>query len=344
MGSRIARLSLSFLIVALVSCDSFPAAKRQAPPRGKPPLAMPSGTPEGTEYALGCEPGDAILVESALWITCASGPLLRIDPSTGRTLARIDLGTADGRIPGSGHAIAHGLGGLWLANPVGTDDDPIPPHSFSGGIGLIDPATNRILRTLVFVDRTPIDVAVGAKHVWLSTGSTITLIDPSSLRVAGTITFKGAVGSIGATTDAIWTVAPDENGRRALLRIDQSNGRVVRTLLADRNPFDVLATEGAVWVLVDDGAGLVRVDPRSNEVVASSALPAAAFELAVGDGAIWASDYDEGILFRLDPDTLAVTGQINAGRYPANMVFGDGVVWVTNYVDQVLRRIELSPR
>lgn len=341
MGTSLSRLVVCILLFAGVSCEALPPAKRQAPARGKPPLAMPTGTPEGTAFPLGCEPGDAILLDGSLWITCASGPLLRVDPATARVVARIDLGEADGRIPGSGHAIAQGLGGLWLANPVSTDDAPIPPHSFSGGIGLVDPATNQILKTLVFTNRTPTDVAVGKEHVWLSTGNTITLIDPASMKVTGTITFPGGVGSLGVASGSIWTVAPDEKGRRVVLRVDEATGRVVRRFFEDRNPFDVLATEKAVWVLIDDGAGLARIDPKTNEVAASAPLPISAFRVALGDGAVWVSDYDGGVLFRLDPKTLKVTNQMNVGRYPSNMVFSDGVLWVINYADQVLRRIEL---
>ena len=299
-----------------------------------------AGSPVGATTPLKCELQDIALADGAVWVACNAAPLLRIDPETGKITRRIDLAWADGRIPGSGHEVVVAFGRLWLANPVLTDDPGVGGRSLLGGIGAVDPRSNRIVRTRVFEDRTPTHVGVGDSHVWFATGATLTRLDPETFRET-TVRVGGGAGGVSAAAGSVWTTVRVDDGPTSVVRVDEGSALVTSRFLSDRHPSDVLAEGNLVWVIIDRARTLARLDARTGSIVASSKLPSPGYELAVGAGSVWVSDFHGGLLYRADPASLRITDRLEVGEHPNSFAFGDRVLWLTNYATQILRRIEL---
>ena len=352
MGKRSSVTLLAALVVAVSGCGQGERRPPADPSTPSPtttertfterPTPFTTAAPgEGESFRIGCEPTDVILAAGSLWVACVAEPLLRIDRTTGRVVAKVELGEADSRIPGSGHAIAYRAGRIYLANPVGTDDDPRPPHSFSGGYGMIDASTNEVVGARVFSDRAPVGVTTGESSVWFSTGDTVLQVDPYTLAISKVIQIDGIVASLSGRGRDLWVAVNEEDGSGQLLRIVDRTGEVAARIELPGTPQDVHASENFVWVLLEQGHRLLRIDPGANAIEGSTAMPSPVWSIATGGGSVWVSDYRGGVIRRLDPGTLRIVDEINPGPWPAQFVVDGDTLWATNYVAQELRRIRL---
>jgi hypothetical protein len=92
-------------------------------------------------------------------------------------------------------------------------------------------------------------------------------------------------------------------------------------------PVAVAVGEGAVWVLLEQGA-LLRVDPDRHQVTGRVELGAPgeggrAGPLAVGAGAVWVGNGQGTVTVRVDPERLRVTARFGGHA----IVVAHGVLW-----------------
>lgn len=154
------------------------------------------------------------------------GTLLRLDPSTGATIASIEVG----RHP---QDVLVGGGYVWVANAA------------DGTVTKVDPATNRAV-VAIRVGRGPEELAYGIGTLWVESDfGTVNLqrIDPVTNAIVATIpqVIRPVMGN-----GVVWVGGPGRpNG--AVLQIDPSSNRFVgKPFPLDIGPSRVVAGEGSV--------------------------------------------------------------------------------------------------
>ncbi len=162
-----------------------------------------------------------------IWVTSTGGQVLRIDPATDATVARITVR------PGP-LAITFGEGAAW----VGT----------LGAIQRIDQRTNTVTVS-ISPEGTPLGVAVGAGAVWAAIGSNATVwrIDASTGSVVKTIPVGREARGIAVAGGEVW-LANSADG--TVSRIDPQTNNVVTSIRVGHAPSDLAVGGGAVWVAV----------------------------------------------------------------------------------------------
>jgi len=167
----------------------------------------------------------------SVWVVDASGSVARVDPATGKVLARVPVGT-------DASAIVAGAGSVWVASPL---DDTVSQ---------IDP-TNAV--TTIRVGHGPSGVAVGAGAVWVTDryDDTVQRIDPGTSSVVTTIHVGSSPQGIAAADGAVW-VADSHDG--TIARIDPAKDAVSRRIPVGANPTAVAPVDGEPWITVAAGA------------------------------------------------------------------------------------------
>jgi virginiamycin B lyase len=235
-------------------------------------------------------------VFAGLWDT---GQLLRLDPTTLRTTATLQVGTArTGPL-----SVAYGDGAVWVLNFA------------DGRLWRIDPAT--MTATLkVTLPSQPSQVAVGDGAVWVtvcctssdnSTRQRLLRIDPTTGAITGShvVAGDGETVPLAIGTDVLVT---SHNG--PVLVIDPKSMNVVRTLpdLCAGCEDTAGLVAGDQGVYMTSAASVVRYDPKSGHLLATSPdIPDIGASLSVQPDGIWFSG--TGRVLRLDPTSLAITAQ-----------------------------------
>lgn len=271
---------------------------------------------------------DVVAGRTGVWllsqVTEVSGPrsgptltprgarLERIDPSTGRVIARIG-------IPITPERLVQGWSGrLWVTG---------------SRLVQVDPRTRRA--RLVGGPCEDL-VADGRPGVW--TGSTCT----------GTLTRRSATGRRIGSPVAIpgprpVAIALGDDGlfvTRATLparveRRDPRTGRVLAQARVGRPPDGLVLRGGSVWALGSATGTLDRLDPVTLRRTARIGLPfrgAGGAHLAVGGGATWVIDQYDGRIARIDPRTerprVRPLTRVPPETLPIAVATGRRSVWV----------------
>jgi ABC-type transport system substrate-binding protein/tRNA A-37 threonylcarbamoyl transferase component Bud32 len=100
---------------------------------------------------------------------------------------------------------------------------------------------------------------------------------------------------------------------------------------------DVVASDGAAWVLVAAKQRLLKVDLASRRVVKTTALPwVPAGRIAVGGGFVWVSQEEGPGLIGVDGRTGRLVRRFTvAGGNGSGIAFGNGLVWLAQGADVV---------
>jgi DNA-binding beta-propeller fold protein YncE len=287
-------------------------------------------------------------------------PVLRIDPTSNKVIAGIE--TSNGRISGGGWQLADDPTGLWIVIPTMSnpgDGDPGPVRkdiqtvyrgglrmradlnreSIAGGLALIDPDTNKVLRRIMFLDWTPTSVVSSPDGLWIGagdrSGAVLALMEPKtgvfhSIRRTSESTLRSGFGSLWASYSG------------GVHRLDSITGKVL-TAFDTGTPRDLAIGPDAVWVTTHDQ--VIRIDPVTNQIVARISLPDAWGIAADGQGVV-ATLFLGHRLVRIDPALNSVVDTIDLGRPdPGNPVTTEvaltpGSAWVVNGIDLV--RVSLT--
>jgi hypothetical protein len=197
--------------------------------------------------------GPVALDASGVWTACCGAQdgqpgqpqVLRVDPRSGRVLARV-------RLPAQPPwweqitAIAVGAGSIWAGGHAGV-------------LWRVDPWRGRLQATIGLPSVFGYEVSaltVGRGGIWAHNRAgvgTVVRVDPRANRLTPTVFADH--GSVAVAGGAIWSVQDAD-----LVRTDPTTWRTVAKLrVGEANLVDVAAAAGAVWVATADG--VMRVDP-----------------------------------------------------------------------------------
>ena len=199
----------------------------------------------------------------SVWVVDASGLVARVNPTTGKVIAEVQVGT-------NATAIAAGEGAVWVASPL---DDTVSQ---------IDP-TNAV--TTIRVGHGPSGIAAGAGAVWVTNryDDTVQRINPQTGSVVTTIPVGSSPEAVAVVAGAVW-VADSHDGTVA--RIDPATNKVVRLIPVGGSPTALAGVRGKLWVTVSASALPLGAKPAADvarftlQTDLSSPDPALAFDFA----------------------------------------------------------------
>jgi hypothetical protein len=243
-----------------------------------------------------------------------SGEVIRVDPSSGRIVARIPFRSLD--------AIGAGEDGVWFTDHVGLT------------LWRIDPASNDAIE----VSRLPAPrsdeeaalprggLETGFGRVWvLPRGRGVYSVDPASGDI---VTEHGPLehgASLAAGEGGVWV----STTAHQISRLDADSGQPLFEVGVPWGPTDMEVGQGGVWISGEErGRGVVRrID--ADTIAVGTALPAGATvgPLAVSTGGVFAGD-EEGRVVRVDPGGANPETVYKTGTPIAGIEAGDGALWV----------------
>ena len=211
--------------------------------------------------------------------------LLRIDPVTGKVVARIPVAAAP-----AGVAVTEGS--VWVAN------------EHNGSVQRIDPKTNKVVATIPVgpvAPNGPQIMSAGPGGVWVGiqhTGENVR-VDAATNTVGLRVPLDGPVASDGKQ---VWIgVEEGPNGVSQVVQIDPVSGRLITEveLEADDTIGGIAVGLGAVWVSAD--GGLTRIDPATGRIVGHLDLGGDGGNVVVAGGAVWVTADGQPYVLRIVP-------------------------------------------
>ena len=220
------------------------------------PTPLPDGVlasiPLGEGPRAGDAPSVAVVGPDSVWVETHRGTTLyRIDPTTNKIAATIDLGQESCGEP------AVGLGRVWVG-----------PCDSSTRTIVVDAATNQVVGT---IDAGGGSIAFTKDALWMGDVSgQLAKVDPTTYKVVARYdTFHGGiVGWVVTAAGSLWAVQEDADGNWGgeIAKIDPATGSVVSRLSVP-DPGDdacVTADLGFIWVKGDKDGRLLRIDPKTS--------------------------------------------------------------------------------
>jgi DNA-binding beta-propeller fold protein YncE len=241
-------------------------------------------------HGVGYQAHIPVVAAGSVWVSSAADPLTRIDPVTGRVVARI---------PVSVSPLAFGFLTIW-----GTTLD----HR----LVQVDLKTNRVTWSLRLAPGSNSwldELAIGYGSIWVAVADQGTLlrIDPSTRRIVARIGGFAQDDSgmpIAVGEGAVWALRV-RKGENVLFRVDPRTNRIVARIrvgppVASPPTGTVAVGGGYVWTGNSD-ASVSKVDPARNTLVATYRLESQPQNLSFGLGSLWVDSYDASRVWRIDP-------------------------------------------
>ena len=248
---------------------------------------------------------EAIVVgEDALWVSIVNGgnigvpndvdSVVRIDPQTGKTIARIKVR----RGPVS---LAYTPGFVWAAN--------WGAHLVS----VIDTKTNQLAGEPLKIGAAPYSMAVGDGSLWIVNhdDGTVTRLDPETYQIIADITSHWEPHRVAFGENAVWVGNWHD---LSVSRIDpQTNQFVGDPIPVSYAAGSIAAGDGNVWVTSDyrgieafpeaftDHTVLIRIDPKTNTVIDTIPLGGHPVDVEVIEGAVWVSIQQPDVVLKIRP-------------------------------------------
>jgi streptogramin lyase len=203
------------------------------------------------QFHLRYDPLAVTVGERAVWVAVSDAPedaVLRVDPTTGKVLAKVPLGGTDIE------SLAVGERAVWALQ--------------SGRITRIDPATNTISGQLNLPAFQVAQIAAGEHGVWatmrdLRGTNVLVWVDPRTLRLKKTIPLptsssQSELTHVAVGEDAVWWNGVDAG---AIWRLDPRTGNIVSKIpiippiqiSTETEPLGIAAGAGGVWVTMTIG-------------------------------------------------------------------------------------------
>lgn len=114
-----------------------------------------------------------------------------------------------------------------------------------------------------------------------------------------------------------------------MVKIDPRTNEVVPGTPVGRDPDELAAIAGVVWVVNQSDRTVTRVSP-SGEVDTIGGVPYAD-HLAVDGRNVWVSSFDRASVARIDTRTLGVAGSVGVpSKHAEGLAVGGGYLWITN--------------
>lgn len=254
--------------------------------------------PDGAVYA-------AAQGEGAIWLALDSGTVVRVDPTTGESLAEVDSTAADAPFD-----LAVADGAAWVLHGV-------PGAGTS--LVKIDAAANTAGKPITAdtgVSFYGVDGADGKVWVFGSSptmATTLFSVDPAT-GAATDQEVQMIMRDIAARDGAVWlagTFFPDgAQGVPGVAKFDPATKKLT-TLELPAEPGAIAVGSGAVWAaagVAKDGSTLYRIDPSDVSLAATIPLGDAdsgRIKVSTGAGAAWVSTDDASYAVDAGDNTVA---------------------------------------
>jgi YVTN family beta-propeller protein len=179
----------------------------------------------------------------------------------------------------------------------------------------------------------------------------VAVFDPRSDRIVGQVPVPGQPSLVAADGRSIW-VASRASG--TISRIDGRTRSVTKAVAVNTEPYDLVATDDAVWLVDPEQPALVKVDPAYGSVSERRALPVirgreqravqgggpGGAGVDVGRGAVWLANGTTRLL-KLDPREADVVRAFDLRQPLTDVAVGAGAVWAIGSASA--RVLELDP-
>jgi len=232
--------------------------------------------------------------KNGVWATdWDTSTLYRVNPTTGKVVAKIPAGLAPKGVLATGSAV-------WGADTHG------------GAVLRIDPVTNKVVATITVGptgNSGPNWLGSGLGSIWVGipNASTVVRIDPITNAIQATIAMPPEVtpcGSFAITDSAVWT--PSCDGGPTMARIDPATNKAVATVNLGGRAYTPAVIAGAPWFSLDTSpsvpGSIARVASATNSVDRELS-PGADFggggDIVVAAGSVWVVDGGHDRVLRL---------------------------------------------
>jgi DNA-binding beta-propeller fold protein YncE len=248
---------------------------------------------------------EAIVVgEDALWVSIVNGgnigvpndidSVVRIDPQTGETVARI-------KVRRGPVGLAYAARTVWAVN--------WGAHLISR----IDAKTNQLAGEPFETGAAPYSITFGDESLWIVNhdDGTLTRLDPEANQIIAEIPIPWEPHRVAYGEGAVWVGNWHD---MSVSRIDPQTNQVVGDPIPIGYVAGNIATgDGNVWVTSDyrgmeafpeafpDHVVLVRIDPIINKVVDSIPLGGHPVDVEVTEGAVWVSVQHPDVVLKIRP-------------------------------------------
>ena len=249
----------------------------------------------------------------SIWLApTGSSQLLRIDPSSNRLLANIDLGVSnDGHVSSLGGGVAFAAGRIWVSR------DSNRPR---GDVISVNPATGATA-TPITVGSGPGTVVSGFGSLWVDNTSVVvgntapSRIYPAVSRIdlqTSRVTTAPFAGIPAVGFGSLWIQTNPASDDAAIVRVDPATGQTLARIAVPR-VVGVSSGGGRVWAIsypksrsastfqpIKGTAALWQIDPRTNRVIGKPVrLPLIQpISIVASHGQLWIADYQSGKVIR----------------------------------------------
>jgi DNA-binding beta-propeller fold protein YncE len=228
---------------------------------------------------------DAATGFGAVWVVVGrENALYRLDPATGRRIAKIAM-------PMAPQTVATGHGAVWvgmISRVPGVSDE----------LAEVAPRTGRVLQTVPFAEgiRTVVSAPSG---LWIvhRLAAAVSRFDLPRGAVAQRIAVgNNRLGDAAYSAGALWVTSPLED---SVTRIDVKTGAKV-TSAVGRRPQGIAARGAQVWVANFVDHALTRIDPTTSRPMgAPVAVPLNPYAVALTADSVWVTAVGQGEVARV---------------------------------------------
>ena len=256
-----------------------------------------------------------------------SGELSVIDPRSRNVVGTVELGKRPRGMDLSpdGRRLYVALSGSPIAGPHVDESNQPPPDKSADGIGVVDLATMRLLRTIRGVsDPEQVSVSRDARRLYVASEDTGTavVLDESDGRLLATLPVGHEPEGIATSPDGRWVYVTSEAEDRVAVIDTHSNAVVARVPVGARPRSIVFATHAPLaYVSCENDASVAVLDTERHAQSARIAIPgdgARPMGLALSpDGAtLYVTTGRGGRLVAVDARTHDVRGSVPVGTRP----------------------------
>jgi streptogramin lyase len=241
------------------------AAPRRGPSRLHRLAAATLEPKGGPPVTLAGRPSTIAAGQETLWLAGWAGRTLRgLDPSTGRTVHRIEL-------PRGIASIAVGGERLWVALYGRRPDPRVGRRRGPGSLLSLDAATGRRGGGPRGFAGRPWDLVADARGAWLRTGYRVVLGFEPGRGIRRRLRLDGDIAGLALDPRFAWVQA---QSRGELVRVEREDGSRRRMpARLDVFPSALATGHGSVWAADLLTRAVVRVDARDGRIAARIPLP-----------------------------------------------------------------------
>ena len=326
------------LAMLLIACGAPQPA--EAPTATPVPTVLPTPqavTPleERLEAAIEVGfPDEIVFVQGFVWVKTDDGRVVQIDPATNSVVGDLKVDTTT-----QSHDYCQGLGTdgehVWACATRGDENFK------TIDVVKIDPATGSVVATVdagKIFDQYNMPFLGGRIWVLTGDGSKLVGIDTATNEAGPAVDLGVRCFQVAAAGDTLLVTCKLAN---LLLRVDPQSMQVVQQVSISPSPWNIRASEDAVWVGVRNAVH--RLDPATLAPIVIFSIPGDQ-DLFITDAGVWVR-VDPGFLYRIDPETNQMAWQVSSDQRHYNMggfIVTDDAVWTSAGDDDLVLRVSID--